>query len=366
MRPLGERNRRRDRDGVSGGPPRGKVSTGVTAPGRPRTKLALGLLAAALPGLAGCGGNQNVVDPASGPEHSIAQLWWVMLIGAAVGFGSVILLLYLGWARRNRPGLPGTGGDRAETRLVLLLGVAVPIVVLVTLFVYADVFVMRSTAAPGRGTTAFTIRVIGHQWFWEVRYPGTSAVTADEIHIPTHTRVNLVGTTADVIHSIWIPELNRKVDLIPGRTNRILLEADRPGHYRGQCSEFCGLQHAHMAVEVIAEPRARFRDWLANMARPAAAPRTQVEQLGRQIFLSEACSGCHSIRGTPARGQIGPDLTHLASRETLAALTLRNDPGDLRRWITDPQHSKPGAKMPGLPLAGEQVGALVAYLESLR
>jgi cytochrome c oxidase subunit II len=342
------------------------MSGGVTAPGRQPTKLALGLVAAALPALAGCGGNQNVVHPASGPEHSITQLWWVMLIGSAVGFGSIVLLLYLGWARRNRPGLPGKSGDSVETRLVLLLGVALPIVVLLTLFVYADVFVMRSTAAPNRGSTAFTIHVIGHQWFWEVRYPGTDAVTANEIHVPVNTRVNLVGTTGDVIHSIWVPELNRKVDLIPGRTNRILLEADRPGHYRGQCSEFCGLQHAHMAVEVIAEPRARFHDWLANMSRPAKPPGTQLERLGEQIFLSEACSGCHRIRGTPAQGRIGPDLTHLASRETLAALTLPNDSEDLSRWIADPQHSKPGAKMPGLPLEKDQLRALVAYLGSLR
>ena len=342
------------------------MSGGVTAPGRQPTKLALGLVATALPALAGCGGNQNVVHPASGPEHSITQLWWVMLIGSAVGFGSIVLLLYLGWARRNRPGLPGKSGDRVETRLVLLLGVALPIVVLLTLFVYADVFVMRSTAAPNRGSTAFTINVIGHQWFWEVRYPGTHAVTANEIHIPVNTRVNLVGTTGDVIHSIWVPELNRKVDLIPGRKNRILLEADRPGHYRGQCSEFCGLQHAHMAVEVIAEPRARFRDWLANMSRPARPPGTQLERLGEQIFLSEACSGCHRIRGTSAQGRIGPDLTHLASRETLAALTVPNDSEDLSRWIADPQHSKPGAKMPGLPLEKDQLRALVAYLESLR
>jgi cytochrome c oxidase subunit 2 len=185
-------------------------------------------LALALP--LALGGNQNVLDPASGPAHAIVRLWWVMLGGAAVGFGSIVLLLVLGWTRRNRPGLPGgSTSERTETGLVVLLGVVVPLVVLLALFVYADVFVMRSTAAPRPGSTALTIDVVGHQWFWEVRYPGTVAVTANEIHIPVGTRVNLVGTTADVIHSVWLPELNRKVDLIPGRENRILLEADRVG-----------------------------------------------------------------------------------------------------------------------------------------
>jgi cytochrome c oxidase subunit 2 len=316
--------------------------------------------------LAGCGGNQNVLHPESHPQREITHLWWVMLTGAAIGFGSIVLLLFLGWARRNRPGLPGGGSERVETGLVVLLGVVVPVVVLLSLFVYADVFVMRSTAAPRPGSTEMTIHVIGHQWFWEVLYPGTRAVTANEIHIPVGTRVNLVGTTDDVIHSIWIPELNRKVDLIPGRTNRILLEADRPGRYRGQCSEFCGLQHAHMAVAVVAEAPARFRAWLANAARPARRPTTPAERRGEQTFVSQACSGCHQIRGTSARGQIGPDLTHVASRQTLAALTIQNDPESLRGWITDPQHYKPGARMPALSLSGSQVNDLVAYLERLR
>jgi cytochrome c oxidase subunit 2 len=316
--------------------------------------------------MAGCGGNQNTLAPASGPQRAIADLWWVMLIGAAIGFGSIVLLLFLGWSRRNRPGLPGGGGERRETGLVVLLGVVVPLTVLVALFVYADVFVMRSTAAPGPGSTALTIHVIGHQWFWEVRYPGTGAVTANEIHIPVGVPVDLVGTTADVIHSFWVPELNRKVDLIPGRINRILLEADRAGRYRGQCSEFCGLQHAHMAVEVVAEPRAQFRAWLRNMARPAVRPRTQPARRGEQVFIAQTCSACHQIRGTAARGAIGPDLTHVASRQTLAALTIPNDRAALRDWIADPQHLKPGAKMPAVALDRGELAALVAYLESLR
>ncbi|HST16895.1 MAG TPA: cytochrome c oxidase subunit II [Gaiellaceae bacterium] len=316
--------------------------------------------------LAGCGGNQNTLTPASSPARAITQLWWVMFVGAVIGFGSIVLLLFLGWSRRKRPGLPGGGSERRETGLVVLLGVVVPVIVLVALFVYADVFVMRSTAAPKPSSTAMTIHVIGHQWFWEVRYPGTRAVTANEIHIPVGVPVDLVGTTADVIHSFWVPELNRKVDLIPGRANRILLESDRAGRFRGQCSEFCGLQHAHMAVAVVAEPRAQFRAWLRNMARPAAPPRTAAARRGEQVFLAQTCSACHEIRGTAARGTIGPDLTHVASRQTLAALTIPNDRAALREWIADPQHVKPGVKMPAVPLGPGQLTPLVDYLESLR
>jgi cytochrome c oxidase subunit 2 len=185
-------------------------------------------------------------------------------------------------------------------------------------------------------------------------------VTANEIHIPTRTRVDLVATTDDVIHSFWVPELNRKIDMIPGRRNRILLEADRPGRYRGQCSEFCGLQHAHMALVVVAEPAAKFKAWLANMARPAAVAAGR----GAQVFASD-CASCHTIRGSAASGVIGPDLTHLATRQTLGAVTLSNDPVHLRRWIRDAQAYKPGSRMPAMPLGGQDLRALVTYLEGL-
>src|SRR4051794_20295670 len=285
-----------------------------------------------------------------------------MLGGAAIGFASIVVLLVLGWTRRNRPGLPGgSTSERTETGLVVLLGVVIPIAVLLALFVYADVFVMRSTAAPRPGSTAMTIDVVGHQWFWEVRYRGTDAVTANEIHIPVRTRVDVVATTADVIHSFWLPELNRKIDMIPGRENRVLLEADRPGRYRGQCSEFCGLQHAHMAVAVVAQPPAAFRRWLADQKRPATAAGA-----GSAVFASESCASCHTIRGTAATGTVGPDLTHIASRQTLAALALPNTPDYLRAWVDDPARFKPGTRMPKAPLTAKQLDEVVAYLEQLK
>jgi cytochrome c oxidase subunit II len=332
------------------------------------TRLALRALplAALTLVLAGCGGNQNTLDPKGKPEHAISHLWWWTMTGAWIGFAVVCGLLFLGWLRRNRTELPFGGDDRAGTALVVALGIVVPVIVLSLLFFWSDVVVVRSTAAPARGTTRLTVRVIGHQWWWEARYDGTKAVTANEIHIPTGVRVQVIGTTDDVIHSFWIPELNRKIDLIPGQSNRLLLEADQAGTYEGQCAEFCGLQHAHMTATVIAEPPAAFRAWLANMGRPARAPANADERRGREVFLSEPCSACHRLRGTPANGDIGPDLTHLQTRRTLAAGTIPNNPAGLAGWIADPQHVKPGNRMPAVRLGDSDFGALVAYLESLK
>ena len=324
----------------------------------PRSRLGLTLLGLAL-AATGCGGNQNVVHPESHPQHEIANLFWVLLVASSIGFALIVFLLFLGWLRRTREELPGGIGETGATKLVLGLGVALPIVLLSILFVWSDVFVMRSTAAPAAGSSRMTIHVIGHDWWWEARYDGTGVVTANEIHIPTHTRVTVVGSSADVIHSFWVPELNRKIDLIPGNTNRELLAADTPGRYRGQCAEFCGLQHAHMAVLVVAEPMPAFRRWLAAQARPAQASLPAA-------FTRGGCADCHAIRGTRAHGDVGPDLTHVASRTTLAANTIPNTPQYLAEWIRDPQHFKPGNTMPNLRLSDADWRALAAYLERLR
>jgi cytochrome c oxidase subunit 2 len=172
-------------------------------------------------------------------------------------------------------------------------------------------------------------------------------------------------TTADVIHSFWVPELNRKADTIPGRVNRLVLDADHAGTYRGQCAEFCGLQHAHMSMLVFADPPARFRAWLANMRKPARRPTSTLAQRGEGLFMSMPCAGCHAIRGTSADGKVGPDLTHVADRTTLASVTIPNDRAHLERWVADPQYYKPGNKMPGFALTKGELDALVAYLESL-
>jgi cytochrome c oxidase subunit II len=309
---------------------------------------------------------QNTVHPASHAAHEIATLWWVMMIGAWVGLAVVAVLLFLGWWRRNRADLPFGGGDRAATAWIVALGVGVPIVVLSVLFVWADVFVIDSTAAPKARTTKLTIDVVGHQWWWEVRYPASGVVTANEIHIPVGVRVRVVATTADVIHSFWVPELNRKIDTIPGRRNEVLLDAEHAGVYRGQCAEFCGLQHAHMSLLVYAEPPARFHAWLAAERRPAVRPRSALARRGRAVFLAASCADCHRIRGTSADAAVGPDLTHVASRDGLAAETIPNTSTELADWIHDPQHFKPGNRMPAVGISTGRLDAVVAYLESLR
>jgi cytochrome c oxidase subunit II len=309
---------------------------------------------------------QSSVQPASHASHQIAHLWWVMMIAGWIGFGVVVLLLFLGWWRRNRPNLPGGGGDRAATAWIVGLGVGLPIVLLSALFVWADIFVIDSTAAPKQGSTQLRVEVIGHQWWWEVRYPGEGVVTANELHIPVGTRVLAVVTTADVIHSFWVPELNRKIDMVPGRPGEVLLDAEHAGVYRGQCAEFCGLQHAHMSFLVYADPPAGFRAWLAAERRPAAAPTDALARRGRDVFLSAPCADCHQIRGTSAHGQVGPDLTHVDSRSTLAAATIPNRSADLARWIADPQHVKPGNLMPAVRLSTDEFRAVVAYLNSLK
>jgi cytochrome c oxidase subunit 2 len=245
-------------------------------------------------------------------------------------------------------------------------GMVAPVVVLAVLFAFV-IRVMPAVSAPAPGSTRLTVEVIGHQWYWEVRYPGTDAVTANEIHIPAGTPVRIVARTADVIHSFWVPRLNRKIDMIPGRSNSIELDVPRVGTYRGQCSEFCGLGHAEMAFEVIVQPPNAFQAWLDHEAQPAKSAAGGAALTGAQEFQSASCADCHTIRGTPADGRVGPDLTHVGSRRTLAALTIPNTPGDLMQWITNPQGWKPGSRMPGfasLPLAARR--ALVAYLESLR
>jgi cytochrome c oxidase subunit 2 len=327
---------------------RGRVASGVA------------VLAVAPLLLAGCGDKtQNALAPESHQARDIASLFWWMMAGAWIGLAVVVGLLLLAWRRGHRRTAGDEhAGERLGWSVVIGAGIVVPILLLVTLFVVSDLFVIKTTQAPAATSTRRTVLVIGHQWWWEVRYPGTSVVTANEIHIPVRTPVRLEVRTDDVIHSFWVPQLNRKIDTLPGTTNAIELYADAAGRYRGQCSEFCGLQHAHMGLYVFADPPAKFAAWLAGQSKPAVA--------GQDEFLDD-CSSCHTIRGTSASGDVGPDLTHVASRTTLAGLTLPNDRDELRAWIHDSQHFKPGNEMPSFTqLPASQLDAIVAYLERLK
>jgi cytochrome c oxidase subunit 2 len=309
--------------------------------------------------IGGCGGEQSTLDPASPAAHAITTLWWWMLAIAGVVFAGAVGMLGLSWVRRRRRGLPLIGRDAGRNlALVVIFGIVIPAAVNVGLFIVANFVVMRDTDAPAATRTSMRIEVVGRQWWWEVRYPGTAAVTANEIHIPVRTRVTVVAVTGDVIHSFWVPRLNRKIDMIPGRRNRVELYADRPGRYRGQCAEFCGAQHSHMAMYVFAQEPAEFTAWLRKQAAPA--------RRGERAFFDNGCASCHTIRGTEARGDVGPDLTHVGGRSTLAALTLPNTPGALADWLRDPQHVKPGNRMPDLDLGDAEIRTLARYLRGLK
>jgi cytochrome c oxidase subunit II len=320
--------------------------------------------------LGGCGGQQNALAPASHQADDIALLFWWMLGVAAIGMGVVVFLLLWSWRRRRRGfGSDAEGlkpGERVGWYVVVGAGIVLPITLIAGLFVISDIFVIRTTQAPAASATRLTVEVIGHQWWWEVRYPGSTAVTANEIHIPVRTPVRVEVRTVDVIHSFWVPRLNRKIDAIPDRTNVVELYADAAGRYRGACAEFCGLQHAKMDVYVFADPPRVFRRWLARQAEHAAAPSSAQARRGEQAFTGGSCADCHTIRGTSAGGDVGPDLTHLASRATIGALTAPRTAATLREWITGSQHLKPGNQMPDLALSRASVDALVAYLEGLR
>jgi cytochrome c oxidase subunit II len=224
------------------------------------------------------------------------------------------------------------------------------------------------TAPPPPG--ALRIEVEGRQWWWEVRYAGPageSVVAANEIHVPTGVAIDVVVTSPDVIHSFWVPSLGGKIDMMPGRPNRLTLRADRDGVYRGQCAEYCGIQHAQMALLVVAAPPEAFAAWLAAEAAPAAAPSTEDAERGLEAFMAEGCAGCHAIRGTAALGRLAPDLTHIASRRTLAAGSLENDARAIRAWLGAGSALKPGNRMPSYAhLPPPTLDAITAYLAGLR
>jgi cytochrome c oxidase subunit 2 len=316
--------------------------------------------------LTACGGNgQSTLNPAAPPARRISDLWWLMFIGGAVIFAVVVMLMLAAVVRRR--GRPDDAPSRtaAGNGLVIAGGVVVPALVLVGLFALA-VRAMPSTAAGRAHGDALEIQVVGRQWFWDVRYPAERIRTANELHIPVGRPVTIEVATADVLHSFWVPELNRKIDTVPGQRNAITLEADHPGVFAGQCAEFCGIQHAHMAFLVVADTPAAFARWVAAQQRPAPAPASPAAVRGEAVFDTTTCAACHTIAGTPAAGTAGPDLTHVASRSMLAAGAILNTPGELASWVADPQHAKPGAKMPPAQLSPGQLGDLLAYLETLR
>jgi cytochrome c oxidase subunit 2 len=311
---------------------------------------------------------QTVLAPATVQSQHIHHLWSAMLVVSTVVF--VATMIFVGAALIRGRRTDRTDATMSERRLTVAVGAAVGLTVctLIVLLI-ASVWAGRSVAAV-HASSAVTVEIIGHQWWWEIAYdasePIRRATTANEIHVPTGRPVVLKVTSRDVIHSFWAPNLQGKRDLIPGYITAIWMQADRPGLFRGQCAEFCGLQHAHMAFDVVAEPEADFERWLEHLRQPARTPQGARERRGHDVFMANRCAGCHTIQGTEAHGQVAPDLTHIATRRTIGAGTLANTPDHLRAWIRDPQASKPGNQMPPNPVAAADLDALAAYLETLR
>jgi cytochrome c oxidase subunit 2 len=310
---------------------------------------------------------------AAGPASSrIASLWWLFFWVCAAVYVLVVAFLIMATIRGRRRPEPMCDQPTARTlKTAVGTATAVSIAALFALIVASIAAGSAVGNFAGRDSRQLEIEITGHQWWWEVKYPNalnpSAEITdANQIHIPIHTPVLLRLDTRDVIHSFWIPNLHGKLDLIPGRVNKLRLQADRAGVYGGQCAEFCGLQHAHMALTVVAERPEDFARWQSRMSQGAPTPVTPQQQRGQQLFLSAPCGKCHNILGLDAYGTIGPDLTHFRSRPTLAAGTLPNTRGNLAGWISNAPAIKPGTAMPPVQMSGEELQDLLAYLETLR
>ena len=310
------------------------------------------------------GGIPNIFNPRGIAASHLATLGWVLVVIALIVLALVLLalLIPLPWGRREdalsepryRPG---------EHMFILIVGAAIPALILLGVYLFSmkDIGIWEVD----QNRTA-DIEVIGHQWWWEVRYPKLHIQTANEIYIPSGTKMKISLLSSDVIHSFWVPQLHGKLDMIPGRVNTFWIEADSAGQYRGECAEFCGPQHAHMDFTVVALPGAEFSRWASAQALPASPPGSPAAVEGRRAFQDGGCAYCHSVNGNGAGGKVGPDLTHFASRLTIGAGMLPNTRGFLAGWVVDAQHIKPGIRMPQVMLSGEQLQAVVAYLEGLK
>jgi cytochrome c oxidase subunit II len=317
---------------------------------------------------------QSALQTTGVQASHILDLWRLTLGVCGFVFAAILIaFLYALWrAPRGAEHTPAdvsslTQPERGIHRTVLwAVGLST---VLLCVLLAADVATNRALARL-KLEDAVNIELVGHQWWWEARYANSKAsdsfTTANELHIPVGRPVIIRLTSSDVIHTFWVPSLHGKKDMIPGRTAHIQLRADKPGVYRGQCAEFCGLEHAMMAMLVVADPPHEYDAWAALQRKTAPPPSTPETMRGQQVFLTTTCVMCHTIQGTTANARMGPDLTHLASRNTIASGVLPNTKGHLAGWITDPQRIKPGVNMPANPLPPDDLQALLAYLETLK
>jgi cytochrome c oxidase subunit 2 len=319
-------------------------------------------------------GIQNVLNPAGPNAASLSNLWWLMFWVIAAVYVLVLIFLAIAIRKgRRQSDLNPVLNPRPETerrrRNVVLSATAITAAILFV-FLLSSFRVGRSLTADLGNKNGLSIEITGRQWWWEVRYNDVDAsnifTTANEIHIPVGVPVLFTLHGGDVIHSFWVPNLAGKKDLIPGKISTQWLQADKPGVYRGQCAEYCGLQHARMAFWIVADPPEQFFAWRQNQTQASLPPSTDSQRRGQQVFLTATCVMCHAINGTNAASNFGPNLTHVGSRNTIAAATLSNTREHLARWIVDSQQFKPGNKMPQNNLGQADLDALVDYLQSLK
>lgn len=306
-----------------------------------------------------------MLTPASEQAERIATLTNYFFVAAAAIL-LVVTLLTIIFLVKYRAKL----GDNTlppkifRSRKAELFIVGIPLA-LVSFFFVLTLRDMRALE-PEADTQHPDVIITGHQWWWQADYPGTGVVAANEIHLPVGRKVLMRLRSADVIHDWWVPELGNKMDLIPGRSNHLWLTIRKPGVYEGACSEFCGQQHAWMRIRVVAQTESEYKAWLAAHAAPAIAPAGELAQRGATVFQEKTCGNCHRIAGTEAKGDAGPDLTHLSSRKTLLTGLMDNTAPNLGRWLNHPQQIKPGAYMPDFLLKPSEREALVAYLVQLK
>jgi cytochrome c oxidase subunit 2 len=325
----------------------------------------------------GCAGHQSALDPAGSQASRISSLWWLFFTICAVVY-LIVIFLALGpvGLRKSEQSVkedsPVLRPDEKRNRrftVIVSSGIGITALIVFALSL-SDFFTQRALGALADEKNALHIRVTGQQWWWRIEYENPVAsnivTTANEFHIPVGRPIQLELQSSDVIHSFWVPNLHGKRDLVTGHPTKTWIKASYPGRFEGQCAEFCGMQHAKMRLIVVAEPQESFDAWYKAQLQNAAIPSTDEQKRGYTVFMSRTCIMCHNISGTPASGQVGPDLSHLADRSRIAGAYLQNNLTNLENWIADAQHIKAGSRMPSHNLGKDELHFLVAYLESLK
>ena len=306
----------------------------------------------------------GLFNPSSPQMEALADLTYYTIAISVVILGIIVIAVaYIIIRFRKKTGEEGEPYQDFGSLKLEITWTLIPVAIVAVLFLLTC-STMRAVDPPSADREPDII-IIGHQWWWEIIYPESGVITANEVHLPAGKTLLARLESIDVIHDFWVPELGRKIDLIPGHPNYMWIVAAEPGVYLGACAEFCGAQHANMRIRVIAQTEEEFSAWLTEQAKIPETPSTGIAAEGAKIFQEVACMNCHTIAGTPAAARVGPSLTYLATRDTIGAGVLTNTPDNIAKWLKNPAKYKPGSLMPNMKLTDEQVNAIVAYLEAL-